>query len=101
MKRYVIERDIPAIGKASAGDLEGAATTSNAAIAKVGGVKWELSYVTGDKTFCIYLADDEAAIRRHAEESGFPANVITEVTNIISPETVNGVLFGDPKAATA
>ena len=101
MKRYVIERDIPGIGLSSDKDLEGAATTSNAAIAKVGGVKWELSYVTGDKTFCIYLADSEKAIKAHAKKSGFPANTITEVTTIIGPETASGVFFGDPKAAVA
>lgn len=99
MKRYVIERDIPAIGAASPKDLQGAAKTSNAAIAKVGGVKWELSFVTGDKTFCIYLASGKEVVLAHAKESGFPANVITEVTQIITPETAAGVLFSSPKEA--
>ena len=67
MKRFVIERNIPGIGRPGVVDLQGAAKTSNAAIAKVGGVKWEMSYVTGDKTFCIYLADSEKAIKRHAK----------------------------------
>lgn len=98
MKRYVIERNIPGVGTGAV-DLTQAAKTSNAAIEKVGGVVWELSYVTGDKTFCIYLADDEAAIMRHSEESGFPANRITEVTEIISPETAKGVSFGAPTVA--
>ncbi len=52
-------------------------------------VQWEHSYVAGDKTFCIYLADDEAAIRRHAELSGFPATVITEIATILDPTTAN------------
>lgn len=88
MKRYVIERDIPSIGAASESDLSGAAGTSNSALAKLAPrVQWEHSYVTDDKTFCVYLAEDEAAIHEHARLSGFPATVITEVRTIIDPTT--------------
>ena len=88
LKRYVIEREIPNIGAASAQDLSGAAATSNSALAQLAPrVQWEHSYVTGNKTFCIYLAEDEAAIREHADLSGFPATVITEVKATIDPTT--------------
>jgi hypothetical protein len=88
LKRYVIERDLPSIGASSEADLSGAAGTSNAALAQLAPrVQWEHSYVAGDKTFCIYLAEDEAAIREHAKISGFPATVITEVKTIIDPTT--------------
>lgn len=43
--------------------------------------------VTADRTFCVYLATDEALIYRHAELSGFPATKITEITKIIDPST--------------
>ncbi len=88
LKRYVIERDIPNIGASSEQDLSGAATTSNAALAQLAPrVQWEHSYVAGDKTFCIYLAENEDAIREHSKISGFPASVITEVKTIIDPTT--------------
>ncbi|OWU70566.1 DUF4242 domain-containing protein [Marinibacterium profundimaris] len=87
MKKYVIERDLPGVGAMNAEELCGAANTSNAALEQVPGVQWQHSYVTGDKTFCIYLADSEDAIRKHAEISGFPANVITEVKTVIDPTT--------------
>jgi hypothetical protein len=88
LKRYVIERDIPKIGSSSGDDLSGAAATSNAALAKLAPrVQWEHSYVAGDKTFCIYLAEDEDAIREHSKLSGFPASVITEVKAVIDPTT--------------
>ena len=90
MKRFVIERDIPDIGKASKADLKDASKTSNKAIAEVGKVKWEHSYVTANKTFCIYQAENEAAIHAHAKASGFPASRIYEVVNIISPDTAKG-----------
>jgi hypothetical protein len=90
MKRYVIERDIPGIGKMNREQLKGAAATSNDALAKLAGkAQWEQSYVAGDKTFCIYLADSEESIREHARLSGFPANKITEARTIIDPMTAN------------
>jgi hypothetical protein len=88
LKRFVIEREIPSIGSMSAEDLSGAAGTSNSALAKLAPrVQWEHSYVTADKTFCVYLAEDEDAIREHASISGFPATIVTEVTGMIDPTT--------------
>lgn len=92
LKRYMIERDIPQVGAMTPPELKGAATASNAALAQIGPAKvqWEHSYVAGDKTFCVYLAADEAAIQEHAKLSGFPANKITELKGMIDPATANG-----------
>jgi len=88
LKRYVIERDIPAVGSMTRPQLKGAAETSNSALSKLAPkVQWQHSYVAKDKTFCIYLAEDEDAIREHAKLSGFPATKITEVVTIIDPIT--------------
>lgn len=88
MNRFVIERNIPSIGQMSADELREAAAKSNTALEELAPkVHWQHSYVCGDKTFCIYLAEDEAAIMKHAEISGFPADVITQVTGIIDPTT--------------
>lgn len=87
LKRFVIERDIPGVGKMNELDLGKAARTSNGALSKLKGVQWEHSYVTGDKTFCVYLAENEDVIREHAKLSGFPATKITEATTIIDPTT--------------
>jgi hypothetical protein len=87
MKKYVIERNIPGVGKLNAQELKGAAQTSNAALEQLSGVEWVESYVTEDKTFCVYLAKDEEVIKEHARLSGFPADRITEVKGTISPKT--------------
>ena len=50
-------------------------------------IQWQQSYVAGDKTFCVYLANDEDVIRKHADISGFPATKITEITGMIDPTT--------------
>ena len=88
MRKYVIERIIPAIGKAERAELRAAAKRSNAALEQLGpDIQWIESYVADDKTFCVYLATDQSMIRRHAELSGFPADVVTEITTIIDPAT--------------
>ena len=75
MKRYVIERDIPGVGKLGREELKGVANTSNEALAKLGGkAQWLESFIVDDKTFCIYIAENEAAVREHARLSGFPAS---------------------------
>jgi hypothetical protein len=90
MRRFVIEREIPKVGAMDRQQLQAAAAQSNAALAKLSpDIQWEHSYVVGDKTFCIYMAKDEAVIRKHAEISGFPANRITEVRNVIDPMTAS------------
>ncbi len=90
MKRYVIERDIPKIGSFEKVQLRDASKTSNSALSKLAPhVQWDHSYVAANKTFCVYLAEDETAIRKHAELSGFPANVITEISTIIDPTTAS------------
>lgn len=91
MPRYVIERDIPEIGSAEREDLRGAAQKSNGVLnamqAEQKKIQWEHSYVAGDKTFCIYLADNLSLIEEHAERSGFPATKVTEVRKMIDPVT--------------
>ena len=88
MKKYMIEREIPGVGAMDGEQLKGAAATSNKALAQLAPkVQWQQSYVAGDKTFCVYLAEDEAAVREHANLSGFPANRITEIEAVIDPST--------------
>ncbi|HXJ11680.1 MAG TPA: DUF4242 domain-containing protein [Candidatus Limnocylindrales bacterium] len=90
MKKYVIEREIPKVGTLQEDQLREAAVRSNHALSQLGpDIQWQESFVTGDKTFCIYLAKDESVIRRHAELSGFPATKITEITSVIDPTTAN------------
>ena len=91
MRKFIIERELPAVGSMAREQLKDAAATSNRALAELApDIQWVESYVADDKTFCVYLAKDEAVIRRHAEISGFPANRITEVRRTIDPTTAQG-----------
>ena len=88
LRRFIIERDIPAVGTFDREQLRGAAAKSNEVLAQLGSdIAWIESYVAGDKTFCVYLAKDEDVIRKHAEISGFPATKITEIRKMIDPTT--------------
>ena len=94
MPRYVIERDIPEIGSADRDALRGASQKSNSVLTKMKmeskNIQWEHSYVTADKIFCVYLADNEGLIQEHATESGFPATKVSQVVNVIDPVTAEG-----------
>jgi hypothetical protein len=90
LRRFMIERGIPGVGSFSMTELCGAARASNQALETIGPtIQWQHSYVAGDKTFCVYLAESEEAIRRHSELSGIPVTAITEVPQIIDPLTAN------------
>jgi cell division inhibitor SulA len=88
MRKFIIERELPAIGSAERAALREAAQKSNATLRELGpDIQWVESYVAADKTFCVYLAQNEEIIREHARRSGFPANKITEVRRMIDPTT--------------
>lgn len=88
MPKYVIERDLPGAGKLSPKQLRGVSQKSCGVLNRMGPeIQWIHSYVTADKIYCIYRAPNEAMIREHAKEGGFPANKISEVTTIIEPST--------------
>jgi hypothetical protein len=88
MPKFIIERDMPGVGKLADTDFTGAAQKSCDVLRAMGPeVQWIQSYVTGDKIYCVYHASDEKLIREHAERSGFPANRIHKVERVIDPAT--------------
>jgi hypothetical protein len=88
LRKFIIERDIPAVGSLDREQLRNAAAKSNEILKLLGpDIQWQESFVAGDKTFCVYLAKDEAIISRHAELSGFPATKVTEIHKMIDPTT--------------
>jgi hypothetical protein len=86
MPKYVIEREVPGVGKMSRDQLQAISQTSCGVIRNLGpDIQWVHSYVTGDKIYCIYNAANEQIVREHATQGGFPANSIAEVKAIIDP----------------
>jgi len=88
MPKYVIERDIPNVGKSSSSDLHGVAVKSCDVLGELGpSIQWVESYVTDDKIYCVYIAPNEALVREHARKGGFPANKVSQVRATIDPTT--------------
>lgn len=88
MPKYIIERDLPGAGKLSADEMKGVSQKSCSVLKNLGPqIQWVESYVTDDKIYCVYISPDEAMIKQHAEEGGFPANRISEVKTVIDPTT--------------
>jgi hypothetical protein len=88
LKDFLIERFIPGVELLTAKQYAEVAGKSNAALSQLGaGIEWVSSFIVKDMTFCHYRAQDEEIIREHARISGFPANKISLITNVISPKT--------------
>ena len=88
MKQYLIEREIPGAGKLTAQQLKEISGVSCGVLSKMGTqIQWQHSYVAGDKIYCVYLAPNVEMVREHAKQGGFPANLVTEVSAVISPLT--------------
>jgi Protein of unknown function (DUF4242) len=88
MPMFVIEREMPGAASLSAAELAAAAYKSNEVLAAMSApVQWQHSYVTDDKIYCVYIANDEEAVREHARRGGVPCNKISKVATIIDPTT--------------
>lgn len=88
MPQYLIEREMPGAGKLSAEDRRTAARTSCEALKSLAPkAQWQHSYFTDDKVFCVFVADDEDAVREHAERGGFPVSTIYNVSAVTDPMT--------------
>lgn len=88
LKTYLIERDIPGAGNLTPSDLKGISQKSCSVVKEIGPkIQWMQSYVTGNKIFCVYKAENEALLKEHAKKGGFPITSITEISTTISPAT--------------
>lgn len=88
MPKYLIEREIPGAGNLSQEELKAISQKSCSVLNTLGPtIQWQQSYVTGDKVYCVYVAPNEDMIREHAAQGGFPANRISQITQVIDPTT--------------
>jgi hypothetical protein len=88
MPKFVIERDIPGAGQLSPADLQAISQKSCGVLSTMGPkIQWVHSYVTDDKIYCVYIAPDEATVREHAAQGGFPANRVSRLSTMIDPTT--------------
>lgn len=91
MRKFLVERGMPGIGSAQRQELSAIAAIDNRIVSQLWpDIQWLTSFVADDKTYCVYLAKDEATVRRHSELAGFPADKISELRAMIDPATSGG-----------
>ena len=90
MKKFVIERNFPGSGSLSAEELQSISQTSCEVANDLGKpYTWLQSFITGDKIYCVHIAESEEVIREHSRIAKFPINIISEVKTIIDPTSSN------------
>ena len=88
MPAFLIERNIPGASHLTAEELKNIAETSNAVVANLGvPYTWDLSYVAGDKIYCVHEAESADDVHEHARRGGFPADLVVEIPTVIGPRT--------------
>ena len=88
MPMFVIERPLPGAGSLSGDELHAISAKSNSVLAEMAPrAQWQHSYVTTDAIYCVYVAQDEGAVREHAEKGGFPCETVSQVSTVINPTT--------------
>jgi hypothetical protein len=92
MPKYIIERELPGAGKLTSDQVQAVAQKSCDVLRKLGSeIQWLESFVTEDKIYCVYVAPNEAMVREHAKQGGFPANRVSQVRRMMDPTTAEKV----------
>ena len=92
MPKYVIEREIPGIGNKSGEELSAVAKNSRRVLEQLGpGIQWVESFITENKVYCIYIADNEDIIREHSKLAGVPVHNIAKIKTMMDPTTAEGL----------
>ena len=90
MKKFVIERNFPGAANMTTEEIQSLSEASNDVIEKLDKpYTWVQSYITGDKIYCIHIAESEDVIREHAKLGRFPINTISEIKIIVDPSSAN------------
>lgn len=87
LRKFIVERDISGLGELTPAELGYVAREANAALALIPGIQWQHSYVTADKSYCVFMAESEELVREHALMARLPTARITEVKDVIDPAT--------------
>lgn len=88
MPKYIIERELPGASQLTSSELNSISKKSCEVLNHLGPqIQWKHSYIAGDKIYCIYIAPNKEMIYEHAKQGGFPANMVTEISEIIDPTT--------------
>jgi hypothetical protein len=88
LHRFIIEREMPGVGTLERDQIRAGVSKSKDVMRQLGpDIQWMHSCVADNGTFCVYLAKDEAIIRKHAQMAGIPVTRIVRVRTIADHTT--------------
>lgn len=91
MPKFVIERDLPGIHALNDRDKKAAALNSYRAAKEIGPeIHWIHSYISKDKSHCVYVADHIDLVRKHAERAEAPISNIYEIDYVLEITSSEG-----------
>ena len=86
MPKFIVEREIPGASKMTEAELRDAALKSLEVLRQLGPeIQWIHSFITDDKIYCIFYAQDETLIREHGRIGGFPVDRVAAVRRLLDP----------------
>ena len=87
LRKFIVERDMPGIGSAEYREMKAKIDGVNRAMEQLWPrIAWIESFVCNDKTYCVYLADEEETLHQHALLTSMPLGSVKEVRSIIDPK---------------
>ena len=76
------------VGASSDADFAKMAGKSNEVLFSLGPkIQWVQSFITDNKVYCEYLAENDNVVKEHAKLAGLPADSVSKVTHICDPTT--------------
>lgn len=88
MPKFIIERNMPGAGEMSDSEWQQGAVKSCDVLREMGPqVQWLESFVTDNKVYCVYYAENESLVREHGKRAEFPVDAVARVRRVIDPTT--------------
>lgn len=93
MHRYLVELSFPGAGQLRGDELAAIARRAQRITSDLGpGIQWEETYVSDHHVVVVYLADQEALVRRHVECLGLIPGPLARVTAVIGPASSGTII---------
>lgn len=86
MPKYLVKRTVSGLGAMDRTEHQSIAQKSVEALDSMSGrAQWVESFITDDRFYCLYYADNEESLFEHAREGGFPLDEVMRVHGSLDP----------------
>ena len=85
LQKFLIERETIGLDIFTPDELADLVDMSNEVLSEMVGVQWQYSFIGGDRTYSVYLAESEADLREHSRLAGLPITRIVAIRAMADP----------------